>query len=175
MPSQLRVAAHTCEFRKVLQRGPKIAACLVERGGFEPPSPFRLWAAENSASSAHYFAKLLRNLSQRIYSPSVRHFQSYPGPLNRADVASRGNAVEIGQRFGQPVDLVDDHAPISSWPMSSSSRCSAGDLIVRPDAAIVVAAWISFQPSRCWLAMNASQASRWACSELKSSTDFARK
>jgi hypothetical protein len=60
-PSRLREAADTCEFRRVLQRGPKIAACLVERGGFEPPSPFRLWAAENSASSAHYFGKLLRN------------------------------------------------------------------------------------------------------------------
>src|SRR5580692_9768372 len=132
-PSRLREAAHTCEFREVLHRGPKIAACLVERGGFEPPSPFSLWAAENSASSAHYFAKLLRNLSQRIYSPSVRHFQSYPGPLNRADVASRGNAVVIGQRSGQPVDLVDDHAPISSWPMSSSSRGSAGRSIVPPE------------------------------------------
>jgi hypothetical protein len=62
-PSRLREAAHTCEFREVLHRGPKIAACLAERGGFEPPSPFSLWAAENSASSAHYFAKLLRNLS----------------------------------------------------------------------------------------------------------------
>jgi hypothetical protein len=50
-----------------------------ERGGFEPPSPFRLWAAENSASSAHYFAKLLRNLSQRIYSPSVRHLSNLTG------------------------------------------------------------------------------------------------
>ena len=79
VPSRLREAAHTCEFREVLQRGPKIAACLAERGGFEPPSPFSLWAAENSASSAHYFAKLLRNLSQRIYSPSVRHLSNLTG------------------------------------------------------------------------------------------------
>jgi hypothetical protein len=43
----------------------RIADCLAERGGFEPPSPFRLWAAENSASSAHYFAKL-RELSASL-------------------------------------------------------------------------------------------------------------
>jgi hypothetical protein len=48
-------------------------------GDLNPPSPFRLWAAENSASSAHYFAKLLQNLSQRIYSPSVRHLSNLTG------------------------------------------------------------------------------------------------
>jgi hypothetical protein len=42
---------------------------LAERGGFEPPSPFRLWAAENSASSAHYFVKLLRKpLTENIFA-----------------------------------------------------------------------------------------------------------
>jgi hypothetical protein len=42
---------------------------LAERGGFEPPSPFRLWAAENSASSAHYFAKLLRKpLTENLFA-----------------------------------------------------------------------------------------------------------
>jgi hypothetical protein len=35
-PSRLREAAHTCEFREVLHRGPKIAACLlVEAVSFE--------------------------------------------------------------------------------------------------------------------------------------------
>jgi hypothetical protein len=45
VPSRLREAAHTCEFREVLHRGPKIAACLLERGGFEPPSPFRVYTS----------------------------------------------------------------------------------------------------------------------------------
>jgi hypothetical protein len=40
VPSQLREAAHTCEFREVLQRGPKIAACLVERSRFELSGDF---------------------------------------------------------------------------------------------------------------------------------------
>ncbi len=42
---------------------------------------------------------ILRSFSETSHREFIRHqlgaFQTYPGPLNRGDVASRGNAVEI--------------------------------------------------------------------------------
>src|ERR1039458_10181979 len=53
--------------------------------------------------------------------------------------------------------------------MSASRRCSAGRSIVPPDRPpSSYAVLTSRQPSPVWLLMNASHASRCACSELKS-------
>ncbi len=66
VPSQVREAAHTCEFRGVLQRVPKIADWLAERGRFEPPRPLRIRWAEFNPSLAHYSARIRASMLERI-------------------------------------------------------------------------------------------------------------
>ena len=77
---------------------------------------------------------------------------------------------EVGQRPGQPVDLVDDHhvdlarAHIRQQPLECRPLHGRRPRSLRRHTS----RGQRIQPSRFWLAMKASQASRWASSELKS-------
>jgi hypothetical protein len=68
------------------------SASLLERGGFEPPRPFSLLAAE----TPRVWPIILRSFSETSDREFIRHhfdtFQTYPVPLSRADVAFRSIA-----------------------------------------------------------------------------------
>jgi hypothetical protein len=70
---------------------------------------------------------------------------------------------EVGQRAGQPVDLVDHHnlgrTLADICEQSLQGRSLHGPPEIPPSSKAVL---ISLQPSLDWLLMNASQASRWA-------------
>src|ERR1019366_7139612 len=48
--------------------------CLAERGGLEPPRPFRIRGVEFNPSLAHYSAQIKAPVPERICSPSIRLF-----------------------------------------------------------------------------------------------------
>jgi hypothetical protein len=48
--------------------------CLLERGGLEPPRPFRIREAEFNPSLAHYSARIKASMLERICSPWIRLF-----------------------------------------------------------------------------------------------------
>ena len=61
---------------------------------------------------------------------------------------------EVGERAGQPVDLVDDHdVDLARLAMSASSRCRAGRSIVAAGepAVVIQSRDKAAQPSCCWL------------------------
>jgi len=65
----------------------KIAYCLAERGGFEPPRPFRIRGAEFNPRLAHYSARKKASVMERTCSPEIRlcldslRFSSLAGPM----------------------------------------------------------------------------------------------
>jgi hypothetical protein len=78
---------------------------------------------------------------------------------------------EISERAGQPVDLVNQHNVDSARP-DIGQELLQRRAVERGtgECAVVVRPGISRQPSCAWLFIYASQASRWASSELKASS-----
>ena len=61
--------------------------CPLERGGFEPPRPFRIRGAEFDPSLADYAARTKASVLERIRSPYIRPTQNLkPDVLMMQDV-----------------------------------------------------------------------------------------
>ena len=76
---------------------------------------------------------------------------------------------KIGERAGQPVDLVDDHGVDPPRREVGEQLLQSGPIHRRAgEPAVIISRGRHTQPSCRWLLMKASQASRCACSELNS-------
>jgi hypothetical protein len=75
---------------------------------------------------------------------------------------------EIGERAGQPVDLVDDHGIDPPLRDIGEQLLQRRPIHGRATEPAVIIRRRQIQPSCRWLLMKASQASRCACSELNS-------
>ena len=62
----------TRRFHRFSKKKGKMPDCVAERGGFEPPRPFRIRGTEFGPSLAHYSPRIKASVLERISSPWIR-------------------------------------------------------------------------------------------------------